>query len=155
MSRRNSALLALCMATAALAASCGDDQDPDGAKALLAKVRAAPYQQWRRAPGYETRQKARAPHSDFVDIFINPVVQKALDDSKPLTEWPLGSIIVKDGFDGDGDHDIIAVMEKRPDGWYWAEYDGDGDSLYSGHPEICTDCHASGADGVRAFGLPK
>ena len=155
MVRSRSGLLVVSLLTALVAASCGDDQDPDGAKALLARVRSSPYQQWRRAPGYETRQKARAPHSEFVDIFVNPVVATALDEKKPLTEWPLGSIIVKDGFDDDGDHDIIAVMEKRPDGWYWAEYDGDGDSIYSGRPEICTDCHASGSDGVRAFALPK
>jgi hypothetical protein len=148
-------LLVLAVTTAVLLSACGDDQDPDGAKSLLSQVRAAPYQAWRRAPGYESRQKARAPHSDYVDIFINPVVAKVLDEGKPVSQWPVGSIIVKDGFDGDGDHEIIAIMEKRADGWFWAEYDGDGDSMYSGRPEICTDCHASGSDGVRAFALPR
>lgn len=45
-------------------------------------------------------------------------------------------------------------MEKRASGWYWAEYDSDGDPDHSGRPEICLDCHRSGSDFVRACRLP-
>jgi len=62
-------------------------------------------------------------------------------------------IIAKDGFDG-SDLEITAIMEKRRDGWYWAEFDDDGDPDYSGRPDVCIDCHASGSDFVRAFRLP-
>lgn len=73
--------------------------------------------------------------------------------SSPGGTWPLGSIIVKDGFNGGG-YDLTAVMEKREGGWYWAEYGNDGTPLFSGQPSVCTDCHESGADMVRAFGFP-
>lgn len=108
---------------------------------------------WERAPGYETRRSSNAPHGGSVDIYVNDVVADALANETGLTEWPLGSIIVKDGFD-DGDLDLIAIMEKREDGWFWAEYDNDGDSLYSGKPDLCIDCHRRGTDHVRAFSFP-
>lgn len=136
-----------------LVAGCGDNQDDAGARRLLQEVRADDYRSWARAPGYETRRSSNAPHSDAVDIYINPLVQATLEEGADVQSWPTGSVIVKDGFSGSS-LDLIAIMEKRTDGWYWAEYDDDGDPDYSGKPEICIDCHASGSDSVRAFGLP-
>ncbi len=142
------------MVTASIVlAGCGDNQDDAGARRLLQEVRADDYRSWARAPGYETRRNSNAPHSDAVDIYINPLVQATLEEGADVQSWPAGSVIVKDGFSGSS-LDLIAIMEKRTDGWYWAEYDDDGDPDYSGKPEICIDCHASGSDSVRAFGLP-
>ena len=136
-----------------LVAGCVDNQDDAGARRLLAQVRADHYRSWDRAPGFDSRQKSNAPHSDAVDIYINDVIAEVLAIGEPRDTWPEGSIVVKDGFDG-GDLDIIAIMEKRDDGWYWAEYDNDGDPDYSGHPDLCIDCHRSGSDSMRGFGLP-
>ena len=134
--------------------SCGDDQDPAGAKDLLQRVRDEGYTKWARAPGYEDRKTSSAPHGDEVEIFVNEIVAEALAAGESISEWPVGSIVAKDGYTEDGELDLIALMEKRDDGWYWAEYDGDGESIYSGKPSICIDCHASGSDYVRAFSLP-
>lgn len=152
MLRIRSALLGL-VASIGFVACSGDDQTPAEAKALLAKIRAESYRNWARAPGYEKRRNSDAPHADEVDIYVNSVVSSALAGGKPLDTWPEGAIIVKDGWDGQ-ELELIAVMEKRADGWFWAEY-FDGESKYSGRPELCTDCHASGSDMVRAFSLPK
>ncbi len=38
--------------------------------------------------------------------------------------------------------------------WFFAEYDAEGDASYSGSPDLCTQCHRSGDDFVRAFALP-
>jgi hypothetical protein len=70
--------------------------------------------------------------------------------------WPVGSIIVKDGYDGvetDAKHVLVAAMEKRDAGWYWAEWDSDsgGEATYSGVPSICTGCHETGKDFVRIW----
>lgn len=130
---------------------CGDDQDPDGAKALWDRVHAQKYNTWERAPGFATRTETNAPHSDAVEIFVNGAMAEALKAG--ATTWPEGAIIVKDGYDSGGDLDIVAVMEKANGAWYWAEYpaNGDGEADYSGVPSICTDCHASGRDFVRFF----
>lgn len=152
--RKRSKRLILAMATASMTViACGDDQSPDDAKALLTKIRAENYRGWTRAPGYESRRSTRSPHSGEVEIYVNSVVATAISTGKPLSTWPEGSIIVKDGWDG-ADLELIAVMEKRADGWFWAEY-FDDESKYSGKPSLCTDCHASGADFVRAFPLPR
>lgn len=135
-----------------LIGGCGDNQDDVGARQLLGEVQAADYRSWARAPGYAARRASNAPHSDAVDIYVNAAVEFALQ-SNGETEWPVGSVVVKDGFSG-SEHEITAVMEKRQDGWYWAEYDDDGDPDYSGKPDICIDCHRSGSDYVRAFALP-
>jgi hypothetical protein len=131
---------------------CGDNQDDGGARALLARVQRENYRGWDRAPGYETRRPTGAPHGKEVDIYVNDVVVQAIQ-TQGLKAWPVDSVIVKDGWDG-SDLDIVAIMEKRSDGWYWAEYDSDGDPDFSGRPDICIECHASGSDYVRAFALP-
>lgn len=134
--------------------SCRQNDDPEGAESLLEQVQADGYRSWARAPGYEARRASSAPHSDAVEIFVNDVVSTALASGPGLAEWPVGSIVVKDGYTDDGELELVAVMEKREAGWYWAEYDADGTALYSGAPSICTDCHESGSDFVRAFPLP-
>lgn len=150
---RDKALWFTQVLAACAVAGCGDNQDDEGARALLAEVRSDDYQSWARAPGYETRRDSNAPHSDAVEIYVNPIVELALEEASGLTEWPIGSVIVKDGYAG-SERELVAIMEKRQDGWYWAEYDDDGDPDYSGKPEICIDCHDSGSDSVRAFRLP-
>ena len=150
--KQPSATFALWLCFAAI--GCGDNQDPDGARELWRKLQALDYRSWERAPGYAQRRASNAPHSDAVEIFVNDVVADALESESASDSWPVGSLIVKDGWDGDT-LDLVAVMEKRASGWYWAEYDGGGDADYSGSPSVCIDCHRSGDDFVRAFGLPS
>lgn len=154
LARAAAAVTAALLAVGSLAA-CGDDQDPEGAADLLERLRAADYRSWERAPGFADRRPSSAPHGDEVEIFVNDVVAGALADGTPLDAWPVGSIIAKDGYDEDGSLSLVAAMEKREDGWYWAEWDGETDeSKYSGKPATCIDCHASGDDYVRGFDLP-
>lgn len=143
----------LTLSVAITLVACGDDQDPEGARVLWDDIHEQQYRMWQRAPGYESRRGSNAPHGDQVDIYVNDVLAEALSAGESLSEWPEDAVIVKDGFDGD-DLDLVAVMQKRSDGWFWAEYDADGDSLYSGKPDTCIDCHRSGADHVRAFPFP-
>lgn len=144
------ALVGGCIAGAAIA--CGDDQSPAEARSLLDRVRSENYRGWSRPPGYESRRSTNAPHADAVDIYVNDVVRDALAGG-PIDAWPVGSVIVKDGWDDDA-LELVAIMEKRSDGWFWAEY-YDDESKYSGKPSICTNCHASGDDFVRAFFFPR
>ncbi len=111
------------------------------------------YRAWDRAPGFATRQPSSAPHGGAVEIFVNGTVQQILTNKTPITAWPLGSIIVKDGYNG-SNLALVAYMEKRSNGWLWFEWNGTGTILYQGQPGICTGCHSSGADSVRAFAFP-
>lgn len=129
------------------------NQDEGGAIALWEDFQAADYRSWERAPGYAERTPSGAPHGDAVDIFINDTLAEALASGDKLSAWPEGSLIIKDGYKK-GDPYLVAVMEKRGDGWFWAEYEPDGEVLFSGEPGVCTRCHDGGADFVRAFGFP-
>lgn len=144
-------LLRFCAALA-LASGC-HNQDEAGAEALWESFHDEDYRSWERAPGYPGRTPSSAAHGDAVEIFINDVLADALAGGK-LGAWPEGSRIVKDGYE-DGEPHLVAAMEKRADGWFWAEYDPDGEVNYSGAPKVCTNCHGSGADYVRAFGFPQ
>jgi len=150
--RRGSITLAL-MATTSLGAGCYDDQDPTGAKDLWTRIHAENYRSYARAPGYATRQPTNAPHGDAVEIFVNPKMSAALA-SAGLKQWPDGAIIVKDAYNADGSLAAVAAMEKRGTTWFWVEWDDEGESHWSGAPSLCTDCHATGADMVRAFSFP-
>ena len=154
MTRRTLRRLAASVSLACLALlGCGDNQDEAGAKKLLSDAQADGYRSWERAPGWPARLKSDGPHGGSVDIYVNDVIAEALAVGEPLSAWPLGSIIAKDGWDGSA-LELIAMMEKRADGWFWAEFDGDGDPSSSGHPDVCIDCHRRGSDFVRAFSLP-
>ncbi len=129
------------------------NQDEDGAIALWEDFQAADYRGWARAPGFPGRTPSTASHGDAVEIFINDTLAEALASGDSLTAWPEGSLIVKDGFKA-GEPHLVAAMEKRADGWFWAEYEPDGAVSFSGEPGVCTRCHDAGADFVRAFGFP-
>lgn len=143
----------LVLAMAALV-GCGDNQDPAGADTFWSAIHAAKYTDFAHAPGYATKQPTNAPHGDEVLIYINPTVADALAAGKPLTAWPDGSLIVKDAYES-GAVTAVAAIEKRSGAWYWAEWSADGTAKYSGKPDLCVNCHESGADFVRAFPLPK
>jgi hypothetical protein len=151
------AVVLLVLVSFGASAACGQDEDPEGARVLWEEINTAPgFQSWARAPGYATRMPSFTLHSRAVEIFVSKEVATTLK-SPGSKEWPVGSIIVKEGFSGDT-RKIVAVMKKRPDGWFWAEYDDDGDPLFSGRPSTCTDCHdnrKSYSDWVYSFELPR
>jgi len=151
-------------ALAVFTGACGQDDDPDGARVLWDKVNAgAGFTAWQRAPGYATRMPSFTAHANAVEIFVSPEVSAALASTSKdmhVTSWPVGSILVKEAFSSvsGGSRKAVAIMEKRADGWFWAEYDDGGASTYSGHPTGCVDCHAhrkSYSDWVYSFELPR
>lgn len=146
------ALIPLIIPVALASFACGNE-DEAGAEVLWDDIQAADYRSWARAPGFPGRTPSSASHGDEVDIFINDVLVDALAGGK-ISAWPQGSLIVKDGH-RDGEHYLVAAMEKRADGWYWAEYEDDGTVEFSGTPGVCTRCHDAGDDFVRAFELPQ
>jgi hypothetical protein len=143
--------------------ACGQDDDPEGARVLWAKINAGPgFRSWERAPGYPVRKPSFTAHAGAVEIFVSKELSGALATRGPMpvAEWPVGSVIVKEGFartTGDS-RSLVAVMEKRADGWFWAEYDDGGESKYSGRPAACVDCHDNRkgySDWVYSFELPR
>ena len=139
-----------------LLVACGDagPVDATGGRALLERVQTDDYRTWQRAPGWATRAPSIAGgHGGQLDIYVNDVVASVLDRGEHVSELRAGSTIVKDVWDGMTLH-AIAIMDKRQDGWYWAEFDAKSAVSASGHPQGCITCHERGDDFVRAFVLP-
>jgi hypothetical protein len=140
------------LALAALAAC--SNQSPESAEALWDEIHADDYHAWDRAPGYAGRTASATVHGDEVEIFINDVVAEVLAAGDPLAAWPDGAVIVKDTFMG-GEANLVVAMQKRGAEWFFAEYELDGEVVYSGDPHACTRCHGDANDRVLAFDLPK
>jgi hypothetical protein len=149
----------LVVASVLALAACGQNDDPAGATDLYDRIhQGAGYRAWQRAPQFPYRKPSFTDHSDAVEIFVDPNMQKALAGPEPVTRWPVGSIIVKESY-ADSTRVALAVMEKKSDGsWFWAEYNADGKALYSGKPEECIDCHNNRqgySDWVYGIELPR
>jgi hypothetical protein len=111
------------------------------------------YRGWDRAPGWSERLTTDSPHSQAKEIFIDPALSATIGSGAP--RFPAGATIVKEGYDGDGDLAIVAVMQRMSgDGWFFAEYRADGSVIVEGEdPQLCTQCHQGSQDGVLAFTL--
>ena len=131
--------------------SCSDNQDSEGASALWTRLQSSSYRtSFVRPVGYEQRTPSKTAHGDQVEIFINTIARDTLARVPAPTSMPPGAVIVKDVYKN-GELKLIAAMEKRYDGWFWAEWDAKGDAVYSGRPGLCIDCHRRGEDFIRAL----
>lgn len=118
---------------------------------LLEELKAADYTGWTPAPGNESPVAAKGPHGDEVQILLDPTAEEGLASGS--NQWPLSSIIAKDIF-RNGELIQIAAMKKTADGWYWGEWDAQGNPIAEGIAvEPCEGCHASGTDGTLGVAL--
>jgi hypothetical protein len=139
-----------------IVAACGgeDLDDEQRANRLLGHLAEDDYRNaWYRPPGYEVRTASATHHGTYVDIFINDILYAARN-GEPREYWPDGSIVVKDGWDGEGARTEIAAMEKVDGEWFYALWDGTGNFVSAGQPAGCVNCHADGYDYLRAIRLP-
>jgi hypothetical protein len=141
----------LIVSLASLLFACGDDQQPEDATALWSKIQAAKYRGFPRPTGFETRKPSGQPHGEQVDVYFNELAATAVRSGAKT--WPEGSLFVKDGYTNGSDLDVITAMEKRKDGWFYVEWNGEGESIYSGRPSVCTKCHGEGDAATRTVTL--
>lgn len=128
------------------------------AEVVWKRLQSLDYRSFSRAPGFETSKVSSVPHEGqptiLVDIYINPVIQGALQNKKSLQSWPIGSILIKDAFQK-GEHQLVILMEKRAEGWLWAQWSADGIPQAFGQDANCIRCHTKGDDMVLAFRFPQ
>ncbi len=120
---------------------------------LYGEITAANYTAWALAPGYSSPQTAKGPHGDEVQVLLDPIAAKAVTDGG--TEWPVGAIIAKDIYRA-GQLIQVAAMKKTAEGWYWGEWDAQGEPIAEGvRIEPCEGCHADGTDGTLGVTLSR
>ncbi len=132
-------------------------QDIRKAENLQDLIEQENYRTFPRPPGFEKRVPSTIPHEIEagikVDIYMNGVIEKALNENESLKEWPVGSVMVKEGFI-DGKQVVTAAMWKTEGGWFWVQWNAAGLELTAGHPQFCVSCHSLGDDMLRAIKLP-
>lgn len=108
--------------------------------------------------------KGGSPHGSF-KLKFNAIANAVLGADGKLPQgssFPEGSLIVKEAYSGN-ELVLYAIMKRELDSkfskdkWVWAEYEPNGDVVYSVSlkGKACIDCHKSGLsrDLVRAFDL--
>ncbi|HSK46679.1 MAG TPA: hypothetical protein VLA05_01595 [Coriobacteriia bacterium] len=128
-----------------------EEPQESGELNLFEEITNESYSEWQPAPRYEVKQAARGPHGEEVQIFLNPTAERALADSSG--EWPVGSIVAKDIYQG-GELFQVAAMKKVDEGWYWGEWSAQGVPVTEGLAiQPCEGCHSDGTDGTLAVTL--
>lgn len=113
------------------------------------------YQEWKAAPGYETKQPAKGPHGKSVAIFVNPTAEKTLSGTA-VSAWPTGTVIVKDAYDAGDALASVEYMQKTDGGWFYASFEPDGTVSKEGVGVApCQPCHSRGTDSVISVKLPS
>lgn len=93
-----------------------------------------------------------SPHGSF-KLKFNGTAQAALDSSGKLpvgSEFPSGSLIVKEVYSGGTSLSLYAIMKKAPgnanagSNWLWSEYKPDGETVFSvtNKGSGCIGCHS-------------
>lgn len=124
------------------------------AQAVWATLSTKAYKSWQVAPGFDKPQPAKGPHGKTVQVFVDPTIAQTLSGPS-ATEWPVGSMIVKDAYDAAGAPMQVEYMQKTDQGWYFASFGVDGTLVKDGvKAEPCQKCHSTGSDSVKSFKLP-
>lgn len=107
------------------------------------------YAEWPRMPGFEYTRASMGPHGLEVDIFINGILDEAArGDAAP--PWPVGSQAVKMSYVDDTPW-VLSMMEKRADGWFFAQFTADGRLIEAGSTAsdaMCLECHTTERDSL-------
>jgi len=146
--RRTAAVVSLRVAVLLALAACRENTDPEAGRELQRRVAPA-YRSWARVPGFEARRESQTAHGEDVDVYWNDRAARSAA-ARPFEAMAPGSVLVKEAFVGD-ELAHVAVMEKRFDGWFWAEWEANGEVTFSGRPGICIDCHRRGDDFLRTI----
>jgi hypothetical protein len=152
MRRIRSYLRTLVLLAVSASACGGEEIDEAGAARLWQRIHDEDYRAWARAPGWESRQPTVSAHGHTADIFVNGAVASAVETPN-LSEWPVDAVFVKDSYRDDS-LVLIAAMEKRAGGWFFAEWDDEGEVNFGGSPSVCLDCHGAARDFVFSTVLP-
>lgn len=124
------------------------DDTPTGAKLFARITEENPYQNWAQFPDRQGAFPSVLPHGPMSQVFINSVVEGALDSFDGAL--PSDSIIVKEnmGTSPDVTEAELTVMW-RVDGfdpgnndWFWANMTREGTIVSEGRVATCVACHA-------------
>ena len=120
---------------------------PTGAKLFTGITQDDPYQQWAQFSDYQGTLPSALPHGPMSRVFINGVVESALENFDG--SLPDGSIIVKGniGTSPNVTEAALTVMWKvsgfdaANNDWFWANMSPTGEIVAEGKVATCIACH--------------
>jgi len=132
--------------------SGAETSTPTGAKLFTMITQDDPFEQWAQFSDRQGTLPSSLPHGPMSQVFINGVVESALDNFDGTL--PDGSIIVKKNIGTDPlvTEAALTIMWKvagfDPDNndWFWANITTDGQIAAEGKVASCVGCHG----GARA-----
>ena len=154
MFRPSIALATVLLLALSTLSACGASEEETTSTNLWAKINKDRYRTFSKAPEWPTRRTSDSSiHAGTAEIYANRLFQEEYCKNDSLNSWPVGTLIVKEGFDGDTVK-VIAAMSKTAEGvWDFAEWDNAGAPIDSGAK--CLSCHKSGNDYVKGFRFPQ
>jgi hypothetical protein len=125
------------------------------AQELLAQLHSANYRTFARAPGWPSRRSGTTQHHGaYLDVYVNSALEAAVT-ANGTAPWPIGSIIVKDGWGDAAGTQAFMLSAARKDAqgvWFGAEYSPSGAVLSAGHNFAeCQGCHGPAKDFTLSF----
>ncbi len=129
------------------------------AAAVWEHLQSSDYTSWSLWPGKGEQYQGAEPHGMLLTTYLNDLALDALTNG--AGRMPVGAIIVKENFMGDGTHAATTVMYKAAgfdpehNDWWWLKRDADGTIAAEGGPEgmaqMCIGCHTGKADNDYIF----
>lgn len=128
------------------------DDAPTASKLFTMITETDPFEAWAQFPGQEGTIESLPPHGPMARVFINALVESALEDFSG--RLPDGSIIVKESFGENADEkaNALAIMWKVSgfdpgnNDWFWANITPEGVVTAEGRIEGCANCHRAAGD---------
>ena len=130
---------------------------PSAAKLFTMITETDPYEAWAQFPEVEGIIESAAPHGPMARIFINSIVEAALNDF--TGRLPVGSVIVKEnlGESTSEKADALTIMWKVEgfdpgnNDWFWTNVTPSGNVNAEGSIEGCLSCHSGSRDNDFVF----
>ena len=127
---------------------------------LLAEVRARMYSTWD-APQAE-RFESRGPHGPWTVVYVSAQIASQAEgvvgpEEMEPERWPTGSMAVSESYaePSAAEPMLVQMAVRDEEGWRWAQYDEEDQSLAYGLVGTCLSCHVAGDDFLLSVSLPR
>jgi hypothetical protein len=113
------------------------------------------YREWSLMPGTGMKDPGQGVHGNMITVYVSDVALPAIENK--AGSLPNGSIIVKEGYNSNGELEGVVLMQKRDNyapednDWFWAAYNANGEVVDEGRLVSCQNCHAQVKDNDYVF----
>ncbi len=129
--------------------------EPDSAAIFSEITDVDSYSEWSIWPGKEAMEEGTGVHGEYVTVYVSDNALPAAETGEET--MPDGTMVVKEGFNGDEELTGIYLMYKvegydpENNDWFWAAYSPEGNINAEGKVDGCINCHEREQDADYLF----